>query len=283
MPEIVCTVLRPESARAVALAGQLAERMSLPLSLIDIRSTAPDLVGPPHAPAAPLVAPGPVADPAAGGLPPAPPPADLEALAHEAGVRPALCQYMEAPPVAAIEVLSMQPGTALLVAADSGGGPLATALSGEPPRSALRDLHAPLVLVPLRDGGRPTLGDEPCVACAVTDDDAADEAVAVAVDLAERLGASLRFMHAGDDEAAASRLEVRIAAALPDGAGATFEVLPPDHAHDLHAWADARGADLLVVGPPRRGALGSALLGSAVHRAAQHGAVPLVVAPAAAH
>jgi nucleotide-binding universal stress UspA family protein len=264
MSILLCAVLRPESERAVALAGDLATRLALELALVDIRPTPHDLVATPTMGAVP---------------PPSPPRADLAALAEGAGVHPDRCDFIEAPPAAALETLSARPEVEILVASDSGGGPLVTALTGEAPRSALRHLHAPLVLVPEHDRRTAALTEPPSIACAVLDDETAVAAATVAVDLSRRLGAALRFVHAGDDEDAPLRIEERIGAALPKDRAATLEVIPRDQAHELHAWAGARGADLLVTGPPRRGALGSALLGSVVHSASQHGTIPVVVAP----
>jgi nucleotide-binding universal stress UspA family protein len=271
MTQIVCTILRPDATRAVAIAGELAERMSLPLALVDIRPVVPG-VAPVAVPQAPYVA----GDAA---VPPAAPVTDLEALARDAGVDPDLCEHVEAPAVAAIESLSRNPEVELLVAADSGGGPLATALKGDPPRAALRDLGAPLVLVPEQFGRSTVLADRPKIACAVLDDDSGAAATALAAELAERLGGTLAFVHAGEDEEAVGRLESTIAEAVPGNDDVVFEVLPEMASHDLHMWAEAQGADLLVTGPPRHGSFGSALLGSAVHTAAEHGSVPLVIAP----
>lgn len=269
MTSIICAVLRPESLRAVALAGDLAELMDLPLVLVDIRPTGPEAV--------PASGAG---DPMALGLlPPAPPDADLEGLAREAGVVPTRCERLEAPPAAAIASLSGKRGVSLIVSADAGGGPLAAALTGEPPRSALRDLRAPLVLVPEGARRQKRLPARPHLACAVLDDDAAPGATAVACDLAGRLDATLTFVHAGDEPETAERVARRVRSGLPDGQEAGFEVLPRDDALDLHAWAEGRGADLLITGPPRHGGIVSALLGSVVHSAAQHGTVPIVIAP----
>ena len=276
MTQIVCTILRPESRRVVALAGELADRMALPLSLVDIRPAAAEAIAP-TAPHGPFLAPGAVAGEAA--VPPAPPAADLEMLARDAGVEPVLCEHVEAPAIAAIEALSRNPDVALLVAADSGGGPLATALKGDPPRAALRDLGAPLVLVPEMHRRTTLLSEPPVIACAVLDDDASAATIALAADLAERLDGTLAFVHAGEDEEAVARLEDRIERTVPDDREVTFEVIPELASHDLHAWAATHGADLLATGPPRHGAFGSALLGSAVHTAAEHGTVPLVIAP----
>jgi nucleotide-binding universal stress UspA family protein len=281
MTSVVCAVLRPESVRSVALAGDLAELLALPLVLVDIRPTRPVAASEAEMAQVPFMAPGlAVGDPTSlGAVPPAPPPADLEALAHEAGVSPSRCEHLEAPPAAAIESLSAQPDVSLIVSADSGGGPLAVALSGEPPRSALRDLRAPLVLVPERSRRQDRLPARPHIACAVLDDDAAPGAMDVACDLARRLRATLTFVHAGDEPDTADHLAQRVRSRLPEGQEAAFEVLPREDAMDLHAWADARGADLLVTGPPRHGAIVSALLGSVVHTAAQLGSVPVVIAP----
>jgi nucleotide-binding universal stress UspA family protein len=279
MPTIVCTVLRPESERAVALAGDLAERMDMSLTLVDIRPVRPDpaFMTTPHAP---HIAPAaPVDDPATTGPVPAAPPADLEALARQAGVSPAGCERMEAPPAAAIEELSARPGVELLVASDTGAGPLATAITGKPPRSSLRHLHAPLVLVQEHARRPVRLPDHPSIACAVLDDESGAPAAALAGDLADRLGATLRFVHAGNDDDALPRLQDLVRSAIAPHGDVRLEVLPREDAQDLHAWAERQGADLLVTGSPRHGALVSALLGSVVHTAAQHGEVPVVVAP----
>jgi nucleotide-binding universal stress UspA family protein len=113
----------------------------------------------------------------------------------------------------------------------------------------------------------------------VLDDDSGAAAAALAADLAERLRGTLAFVHAGDDEEAIGRVERMIGASLSTDDEVLFEVLPELASHDLHSWAEAKGADLLVTGPPRHGSFGSALLGSAVHTAAEHGTVPLVIAP----
>lgn len=280
MSHVVCTILRPESKGAVAVAGNLAERLSLPLVLLDIRATRPDLVpsrGTPHAPAVGTTTLG---DPVALGPPPVPPPADLRALARDAGVHAERYERIEAPPASAIASLSAHPDVELLVAADTGGGPLAAALNAESPRSLLRDVHAPLVLVPEQERSPAPLPERPSIACAIADDGAAGAAAAVAADLADRLGGTLTFVHAGEDPDVTAGLEEQIRTAIGDERAVDVETLPAEAAQDLHEWAGARGADLLVTGPPRRGAVGSALLGSAVHRAVQHGTLPIVIAPA---
>ena len=203
---IICAVLRPESVRAVALAGDLAELLAFPLVLVDIRPPAPDAV--------PASGAG---DPMALGLlPPAPPPADLEA-----------------PPAAAIASLSAKRDVSLIVAADAGGGPLAAAFTG---------------------------------------------ATAVAGGLALRLGATLTFVHAGDEPETADRIAYLVRSRLPDGQEATLEVLPRADAGPPHLGGRSRRRS-----PGHRTATSrrivSALMGSVVHGAARHGRVPIVIAP----
>ena len=281
MPQLLCPILRPDSARAVPLAGDLASRLALELVLVDVRSVRPGPMFAPEAAGAPVVIPtAGVGDPVAEAAP-AQPPVDLEALAHQAGVRPHRLEHVEAPPLQALRDLSSRPEVELLVVGDAGHGPLASALVGDAPRGALRDVHSPLVLVPVHTG-QTALPPRPSVVCAVDDDDVAETVAVFAAAFAQRLGGALTLLHAGDDADRAARVRARCRRALVDLDDASFETVPGTAAEDLDALAAERGAHLIVVGRPRHGALLSSLRGSVAHSAAQGASLPVVVVPDAA-
>jgi nucleotide-binding universal stress UspA family protein len=112
----------------------------------------------------------------------------------------------------------------------------------------------------------------------VDDDDACAAVAAFGARLATALGASVTLVHAGTDEDRAERVRRRCRASAP-GDGVPIVTAPDVDPEHLHRWAADRGDDLLVVGPPRRGALGSAVLGSVAHAAARDGRLPVVVVP----
>jgi Universal stress protein family len=257
MTTILCAVLRPESEHAAALAGALARRLRLPLTLVDIRPTRPDLLARDAAPdaSAPDTMP--------------PPPSDLDTLAEQTGLPRVRCERMEAPPAAAIEAISAQPDVELVVTSYAGAGPLA----------ALRDVRAPLVVVPEPVRQDPLLGDPPAIACTLGDDHPTPAAAGLAFDLAGRLDAILAFVDAGGDVAALHGTASRAGSGATDGPADGLQVLAGEDAHALHPWSGAHRADLLVTGPPRHGPLMSALRDPVVHVAVCDGGVPVVVVP----
>ena len=137
------------------------------------------------------------------------------------------------------------------------------------------------------------------IVCGVDDSDVARAAVRVARDLSERVGTRLVLVHValasvppGTSAAplARSKLVERerrdaesllAEQAVEIGGGSDIErrVLFGDPAQALLDLARSEGADLLVVGSRKRGALSSALLGSVSAKLAGAAPCPVVIVP----
>lgn len=280
--EVVCAILSGESSkRAVRLAVQLAERLALRLALIEVHVPIP----PPQA--APVEGPQPLVPLApSAGVPPlsADPVPVVQGPAEwrrDVVMPPDTREdAITAAPAMALERLAQDARTELLVVGDEGGGPLRAKLAGNAGREVLSDVACPLVLVPARAPANPDT-DMATVVCGVDDDDAAPGVAAGTARLARRLGARLLIVHvrerAAPDQLTPSQLSdaargrsrrvfANCRAALPADVSAEFVALQGDAAQRLEATARDVGATLITVGRPRHGAVGSALLGSALHQ-----------------
>ena len=126
--------------------------------------------------------------------------------------------------------------------------------------------------------------------------ESAKEAVDVGLELAKEQGADVTFVHvtAPDDIHAArgvravhphtveideSETALKEAAAAADEAGITYELerVSGETAPLITAIADAKDADLIVVGSRGRGALASTLLGSVSHGVMTHSKRPVLI------
>jgi nucleotide-binding universal stress UspA family protein len=293
--EVVCAILSGEpSKRAVRVAAQLADRLALRLALIEVHVPIPPPRTAPVEGPQPLVALASEADVlAAEQVPVVQGPAEWQR-----GVRvprDARHDAITAAPAMALERLAQDPRTELLVVGDEGGGPLRAKLEGNAGREALRDVACPLVLVPARAADAGQEADMGTLVCGVDDDDAAPGVAAGAAGLARRLNARLHIVHvlerpptappgahapslrSGEARAGAGQVMTRCRAALPAQIRAEFVTAKGDAAKRLGAAARAVGAGLIAVGRPRHGAIGSALLGSAVHGLLANGTTPVCV------
>jgi nucleotide-binding universal stress UspA family protein len=295
--EIVCAITAGAgSKRAGRLAARLAERLSLRLALIHVQMpiAPPDaaIVEGPH-PVAPiavdLVAPLELLTP-----PPVAPAAWEEVLVCS---QPTRRDIVPGVPSEALQRLSEAEDTALLVVADDGGGPLTSVFAGNAPRGAIRSVACPMVLVPELMVEHANVRN---VLCGVDEDDAAADVASAAADLAGRLGGRLRFVHVvgravsgaepeqtplGElDESSRRATEAlfdRCRTVLGAQSTAEFVTIEGDAADGLRAAAEDMDAGLIVIGRPLRGALGSALMGSAAHALLRAGGFPVVVVPPA--
>ncbi len=126
--------------------------------------------------------------------------------------------------------------------------------------------------------------------------DSAKEAVDVGLELAKEQGADVVFVHVTPpDEVRAARgghvvhphtveideseTALKEAAAAADEAGVTYELerVSGETAPLITAIADAKDADLIVVGSRGRGALASTLLGSVSHGVMTHAKRPVLI------
>jgi nucleotide-binding universal stress UspA family protein len=278
--EVVCVVVPPDTGEGVvAFAGALAERLGLPLALVEVRVPVPPVAGVPLGAPQPMAPPMDLPDlvdpPADDGI--AAPGSDLARLADRAGVRPSRTETVLATPVDGIAETAGARGVELVVAADQGGGVLRSLLGASPARAGMRSAERPLVLVP-RDAST-RLPDAPAIVVAVDDDGAAGGVVALAAELARRLEGTLRLVRVvgrGDDRAGAAEQLERLRGDLPARRDVGIEVVPGDGGETLAAVA---GDGLVVTGRPRSGALRAALSGSAVRDLLDAGRAPVVVAP----
>ena len=126
--------------------------------------------------------------------------------------------------------------------------------------------------------------------------DSAKEAVGVGLEFAKEQGADVVFVHVTPpDEVRAARgghvvhphtvdideseTALKEAAAAADEAGVTYELerVSGETAPLITAIADAKDADLIVVGSRGRGALASTLLGSVSHGVMTHAKRPVLI------
>ena len=126
--------------------------------------------------------------------------------------------------------------------------------------------------------------------------ESAKEAVDVGLELAKEQGADVTFVHVTPpDEVHAARggqvvhphtveideseTALKEAAAAADEAGITYELerVSGETAPLITAIADAKDADLIVVGSRGRGALASTLLGSVSHGVMTHSKRPVLI------
>lgn len=270
---VVC-VLRAtdEGQRAAAIAawgGALAVGLGVPLELVGVAEALPPVGIAP-------VAGVPVASvPEVAAL--QEPPVDLTAVAERAGVRPATRRELPGPFAGVLEELAAEPSTALLVVGDDAEGAMWSAITDAPARRALRELPAPLVLVPngaSRPGARRWR-----VAAGILSLEQCQPVLSIASALAQRLDGELMLL--ADEESHATATE-QASVILPSDARTQVELLPEDPAAMLSDVLAHGDADLLVLAPPERGLLASAILGSVFHAVAAGGHGPIVVAPGAA-
>ncbi|MBA2348972.1 MAG: universal stress protein [Solirubrobacterales bacterium] len=257
------------AATIAAWAGALADGLGVPLDLVGVaEALAP--VGITPVPGVPLAS-----VPEVAAL--QEPPVDLTAVAERAGVRPASRRELPGPVAGVLEELAAEPLTALIVVGDDGDGALWSAISGAPIRRALRELPAPLVLVP--HGVRRPQATRWRVAAGIMNPEQCRPVLSIASALAQRLDGELILLADGASQATATEQASDL---LPSDARPRTELLPEDPAAVLGDVLAHGDADLLVLAPPERGLLASAILGSVFHAVAAGGHGPIVVAPGAA-
>lgn len=202
---------------------------------------------------------------------------DLTAVAERAEVRPAIRRELPGPVSGVLEELAAEPSTALVVVGDGGEGALWSAISGAPMRRALRELPAPLVLVP--NGVSRPGATRWRVAAGILNPEQCQPVLSIASALAQRLDGELILLADGGSQATATE---QASVIFPSDTRMRVELLPEDPAEGLGDVLARGDADLLVLAPPERGLLASAILGSVFHAVAagEHG--PIVVAPGAA-
>ena len=270
---VVCVVRAVQDAgqarKLVAFASALADGLGAKLALVGVAEAVP-----PAAVAPTMGVPITLA-PELPGL--HVPPADLTAVAQDAGVHPAHCQTVTGTVAAVLDGLSEQPSTALLVVGDEGDGAAWSAVTGAPARRALGDLPVPLVLVP-RGTEKPS-GPGWRVAAGVLEVAESRSVLAIAGALVERLGGDLLLLV---DEPSMDATAALAQLVLPEGADLRVELLAHDPAERLDAVLAHGEADLLVLAPPERGLVASALLGSVFHAVAAGGHGAILVAPESA-
>ena len=278
---IVCVVRgAQDTADAVALAafaGSLADGLGLPLALVELAEPIPPIA--PMPPAGFPVDPAHPVHPVPEAAGPPEPRADLDAIAEDAGVDP-LESHVETGPIAtALAGLVAEASTTLVVVGDEGSGALWSLVTGAPARRVLRDLPAPLLLVPRAAGGG---HDGPWrIAAGILDPDHEATVLPLACDLAQRLDGDDLQLFVGEPQRGA--LSERARALLTAGVGLQVRAVGEDPAEALGGVLARGEADLLVLAPPERGLLGSALRGSIFHTVAAGGHGPILVAPEPAH
>jgi nucleotide-binding universal stress UspA family protein len=174
----------------------------------------------------------------------------------------------------------------LIVVGARARGAVQRAVLGSVSCSLAATARRPVVIVPAGcDDGVLSAADDPdtTILCGVDGSRYSVAAVAVATDLAERMGARLVIAHAWqppapEERRSGLRLVHRMLehAASAPGVDACLAEGSPGEA--LNALAE--DADLVVVGSGGRGPAGGALLGSTSTLLALHGRCPVVVAPA---
>jgi nucleotide-binding universal stress UspA family protein len=269
--EVVCLVRDPEAdQRTVRLAAALAAHLDVGLLAVGARAPLPL----PLPPAPALEGPEPMY-PAAVLLPDAPttvidPRAVLDAIPPRIAAR---TEDLTSEPADALRQLSGRAGTRLIVCSDEGGGALLAGTRGNVGREVLGETRCPLVLVPAKADGR--LANPPRLLCGVDDDWEARVIVQGAADLAEDLGAELDVVRVL--ERGAGLLQLLTPDARPGDVAAETVLALGRASGALQELADERRVDLFVVGPPGRGLLGSAILGSVVHDLLDQGTRPVAV------
>lgn len=289
--EIVCAIVDgASSAGATRLAARLAERLSLPLALVSVQAPVPPLD------AATAEGPHPMAPMAMELMQLTPPPlapADSEALLLTS--QQTRSETILGLAAEELQRLSEAESTTLLVVADDGGGPLSSVFSANASRKAIRRAACPLVLVSHRT---PEHANVRNILCGVDEHEATGDVAAAAADLAERLGGRLRFVHVAPralsgaepqqtplaelDENSREAAEAAFdacRAVLAPTTTADFVAVEGDPAEGMRAAAEDLDAGFIVIGRPRQGALGSALLGSAAHDLLREGRFPVIVIP----
>lgn len=271
---VVCVVRgAQDTADAVALAafaGSVADGLGLPLALVELAEPIPPIAPVPLAgfPVYPV--------PEAAGLPE--PRADLDAIAEDAAVDPSESRVEIGPVASALAELVAEASTALVVVGDEGSGALWSLITGAPVRHALRDLPAPLLLVPCATGGA---HHGPWrIAAGILDPGHEETVLPLACDLVQRLGGDLQLLVGEPPRAALSE---RAGALLTGGVALQVRAAGEDPAEELGGVLARGEADLLVLAPPERGLLGSALRGSIFHTVAAGGHGPILVAREPAH
>ena len=258
-----------QARKLVAFAGALADGLGARLALVTVAEAVPPLA------VAPMMGVPIALAPELPGL--HEPPADLAAIAEAAGVHPVHCQTATGTVAAVLDELSGQPSTALLVVGDEGDGAAWSAVTGAPARRALGDLPVPLVLVP-GETEKPS-GPAWRVAAGVLEVAQSRSVLAIAGALVQRLGGDLLLLV---DERSMDATAALAELVLPEHADLRVEPLAHDPSGRLDAVLAHGEADLLVLAPPERGLVASALLGSVFHAVAAGGHGAILVAPESA-
>lgn len=135
----------------------------------------------------------------------------------------------------------------------------------------------PAVVVPESGGaldGRPIL-------CAVDDSEHSRHAIATAATLAERLETELVLVHAEADgeSSSADAEELMARLVVESGLGTSVErmVVRGEPADAIVEAANARGAEMIVIGSRGRGALAASVLGSVSSSVAEHAGRPVTI------
>jgi nucleotide-binding universal stress UspA family protein len=259
----------PRAAAIAAWAGALADGLGVALDLVGVAEALPP-VGIPPVPGVPLAS-----VPEVAAL--QEPHLDLTAVAERAGVRPARQRELPGPFAGVLEELAAEPSTALVVVGDDAEGAMWSAITDAPARRALRELPAPLVLVP--NGVSRPQATRWRVAAGILKPEQCQPVLSIAGALAQRLDGELILLA---DEGAQATATEQAGVIFPSDARLQVELLPEDPAEGLGDVLARGHADLLVLAPPERGLLASAVLGSVFHAVAAGGHGPIVVAPGAA-
>ena len=145
-------------------------------------------------------------------------------------------------------------------------------LFGSLAERTLRTAHVPVLTVnAAEDDGLATLED---VVIATDGSDGAERAGDHAIAVAGATGARLHVLTVGDDADPARRLAVR---AREAGVDATAAVRAGRPGEEIRAYADAEGADLVVLGSHGRTGVERVLLGSVAERVLRTATEPVLV------